>query len=81
MSKIDNYIENYINNQLAGIKFETNWLDGSITCSTARNEAVIYDVNPFYQGGGQYNYIDKDEKIRNLEARIKELESILEEEI
>lgn len=81
MNQDNNWIDDYVNDQLAAIKFETNWLNGYITCSTARNEAVIYNVNPFYQVSGQYNYIDKDEKIRSLEARIKELESILEEEI
>lgn len=82
MNKIDNWIENYVNNQLTSIKYETNWLNGYITCSTNSNVAVVYQPNGYYDVSADYNRtIDKDEKIRNLEARVKELEAILEEEI
>lgn len=82
MNQDNNWIDDFVRGQLAGIKFETNWLDGCLRCSTDRYESVIYDTNPYYNASAQYNKdIDKDEKIRNLEARVKELESILEEEI
>lgn len=84
MNQDNNWLNDYVAGQLATIKFDTNWLDGSVTVKTTR-EHEIYD-NSHY---GIYNqidhyvgeYVDKDKKIRDLEARIKELESILEEEI
>lgn len=78
------WINDFVTSQLATIKFDTNWLDGSVTITTKREyEPIstyhygIYDQIDHYVG----EYVDKDKKIRDLEARVKELESILEEEI
>lgn len=83
MNQDNNWINDYTN-QLATIKFDTNWMDGYITVNTTRGyEPIgtlhygIYDQIDHYVG----EYVDKDKKIRDLEARVKELESILEEEI
>lgn len=79
----DNCINIY-SNQLASIESDFNWLDGYITVKTTRAyEPIgtlyhgIYDQIDYHVG----EYVDKDKKIRDLEARVKELESILEEEI
>lgn len=78
------WINDYIGTQLATINFDTNWMDGYITVNTTRGyEHIgtyhhgIYDQIDYHVG----EYVDKDKKIRDLEARVKELESILEEEI
>lgn len=78
------WINDYIGTQLATINFDTNWMDGYITVNTTRGyEPIgtlhygIYDQIDHHVG----EYVDKDKKIRDLEARVKELESILEEEI
>lgn len=84
MNQDNNWLNDYAAGQLAAIKFESNWLDGVVTIKTTREHEtygnshyVIYNQIDNYVG----EYVDKDEKIRNLEARVKELESILEEEI
>lgn len=83
MNQDNNWINDYTN-QLATINFDTNWMDGCITVNTTRwYEPIgtlyygIYDQIDHYVG----EYVDKDKKIRDLEARVKKLESILEEEI
>ena len=83
MNQDNNWINDYTN-QLADINVDTNWLDGYITVKTTRAyEPIgtlyhsIYDQIDYHVG----EYVDKDKKIRDLEARVKELESILEEEI
>ena len=82
MNQDNNWINDFVTGQLATVKFETNWFDGYITCSTRRNEAIIYQPNGYHNLSADYNrVIDKDQKIRDLEARVKELEAILEEEI
>ena len=84
MNQDNIWIDNFVKGQLAAVKFETNWIDGSVTVKhSGRYEHInttnygIYDQIDHYAG----EYVDKDEKIRDLEARVKELEAILEEEI
>lgn len=84
MNQDNNWINDFVTGQLSAVKFETNWIDGSITVKPlGRYEHTntvnygIYDQIDHYAG----EYVDKDEKIRDLEARVKELEAILEEEI
>ena len=83
MNQDNNWINDYAG-QLATIKFDTNWLDECIAVKTTWGYKPIGTVHY-----GIYNqidhfvedYIDKAQKIRDLEARVKELESILEEEL
>ena len=83
MNQDNNWINDYAD-QLATIKFDTNWLDGCISIKTTRGYETIgtyrYDI-PYQIDHYVEDYIDKDQKIRDLEARVKELESILEEEL
>lgn len=84
MNQDNNWINDYIEGQLAAIKIDTNWVTGYTTVDASR--AFDYGNaihNGIYSQIDHYveKYVDKDKKIRDLEARVKELESILEEEI
>lgn len=84
MDKDNNWINDYIKGQLAAIKIETNWWTGYTTVDASRAfENVNTSSNGIYSQIDHHveKYVDKDKKIRDLEARVKELESILEEEI
>lgn len=84
MNQDNNWINDFVSGQLATVKFENNWFNGYTTAYTTREHEIygnshygIYDQIDHYVG----EYVDKDKKIRDLEARVKELEAILEEEI
>lgn len=84
MNQDNIWIDDFVTSQLAAVKIETNWLNGYTLVDASR--AFEYDNaihNGIYSQIDHYveKYVDKDEKIRDLEARVKELESILEEEI
>lgn len=84
MNQDNIWIYDYIKGQLAAIKVETNWWTGYTTVDASRAfENVNTSSNGIYSQIDNYveEYVDKDKKIRALEARVKELESILEEEI
>lgn len=84
MNQDNNLINDYIKGQLAAIKFETDWFNGYTTVDASRAfENVNTISNGIYSQIDRHVeiYVDKDKKIRDLEARVKELESILEEEI
>ena len=84
MNQDNIWINDYIKGQLTAIKFETNWLDGYTLVDASRafeygnaiNNGIYSQIDHYVE-----KYVDKDEKIRDLEARVKELEAILEEEI
>ena len=62
------------------LAFDNNWLSASGAIrSTITNEYLngIYNAIEYEIG----EYIDKDQKIRNLEAKVKRYEAILKEEI
>ena len=84
MNQDNNWINDYVENQLATIKFDTNWLTGYAVVDASnvfeRGNAVHYGIYSQIDDCVE-KYVDKDRKIRDLEARVKELESILEEEI
>lgn len=83
MNQDNNWINDCVN-QIAAIKADTNWLDGYITINTTRGYEPIGTLHYGIYDQIDYHvrdYVDKDQKIRDLEARVKELESILEEEI
>lgn len=84
MNQDNNWINDYIGSQLAKIKFDTNWVTGYTTVDASRAFEHIDTIsNGIYSQIDRHveKYVDKDKKIRDLEARVKELESILEEEI
>ena len=84
MNQDTNWINDFVTSQLSAIKFENNWLDGCVTFKTTREyEPLVASYSGTYNQIDHYvgEYVDKDKKIRDLEARVKELESILEEEI
>lgn len=84
MNQDNNWINDYIVSQLAKIKFDTNWVTGYTTVDASRAFEHIDTIhNGIYSQIDRHveKYVDKDKKIRDLEARVKELESILEEEI
>lgn len=84
MNQDNNWINDFWEDQLTAIKFDNNWLDGSVTVTTTRAYEPIGTVHYGIYDQIDYHvrdYVDKDKKIRDLEARVKELEAILEEEI
>lgn len=84
MNQDNNWINDYVSGQLSTIKFETNWLNDYTTVDASRAFEHINTIsNGIYSQIDRHveKYVDKDKKIRDLEARVKELESILEEEI
>ena len=84
MNQDNNWIDDFVKGQLSAIKFETNWLNGYTLVDASRafeygnaiHNGVYSQIDNYVE-----KYVDKDEKIRDLEARVKELEAILEEEI
>lgn len=84
MNQDNNWINDFVAGQLAAVKFETNWLNGYTLVDTSKAFEYGNAIhNEIYSQIDNYveKYVDKDEKIRDLEARVKELEAILEEEI
>lgn len=84
MNQDNNWINDFVAGQLAAVKFETNWLNGYTYVDASKAFEYGNAIhNGIYSQIDHYaeKYVDKDEKIRDLEARVKELEAILEEEI
>lgn len=84
MNQDNIWIDDFVTSQLAAVKIETDWLNGytyvdaskAFEYGNAIHNGIYSQIDHYVE-----KYVDKDKKIRDLEARVKELEAILEEEI